>query len=139
MSAQAQPLPIDPLAIQYNQNITPQFQQQPASLYVGDLDLIITEAVLFDAFNSIGPVSSIRVCRDAVTRRSLGYGYVNFHSYPDAERALETLNYAPLKGRPMRVMWSQRDPSSRKIGAGNHFLSFRFCGKTYSCFIIGFF
>eukprot|EP00438_Fugacium_kawagutii_P036245 Skav223684 [mRNA] locus=scaffold1907:20012:29203:+ [translate_table: standard] len=37
----------------------------------------------------------------------------------DAERALDTLNYSSIKGRSCRIMWSQRDPSLRKSGAGN--------------------
>ena len=39
-----------------------------------------------------------------------------------AERALDTMNFDPLKGRPIRIMWSQRDPSLRKSGVGNVFI-----------------
>eukprot|EP00996_Jenningsia_fusiforme_P003503 NODE_429_length_2261_cov_72.849005_g395_i0.p1 GENE.NODE_429_length_2261_cov_72.849005_g395_i0~~NODE_429_length_2261_cov_72.849005_g395_i0.p1 ORF type:complete len:631 (+),score=139.79 NODE_429_length_2261_cov_72.849005_g395_i0:69-1961(+) len=98
-------------------------QPQNASLYVGDLPLDVTEAMLFDLFKAVGPVLSIRVCRDAVTRRSLGYAYVNFQSATDAERALETLNYHQIKGKkPIRIMWSHRDPGLRKSGSGNVFI-----------------
>ncbi|KAI7885547.1 polyadenylate binding protein [Lichtheimia hyalospora FSU 10163] len=93
-----------------------------ASLYVGELDPTVTEAMLFEFFNMVGPVSSIRVCRDAVTRRSLGYAYVNYHNVVDGERALDSLNYTLIKGKPCRIMWSQRDPSLRKTGSGNVFI-----------------
>jgi len=93
-----------------------------ASLYVGDLDPDITEAQLYDRFSQSGQVLSIRVCRDQITKQSLGYAYVNFHQPADAERALDTMNFDVMSNRPMRIMWSQRDPALRKSGVGNVFI-----------------
>lgn len=119
---------------------------------------------LNDLFSPVGTLLSIRVCRDAVTRMSLGYAYVNFNTaanracpnraggalgsspvatialrcsflkpswrlppplFPSANAAqysIEHLNYTMLMGQPIRIMWSHRDPSTRKGGVGNVFI-----------------
>ncbi|XP_043701551.1 polyadenylate-binding protein 7-like [Telopea speciosissima] len=94
----------------------------PASLYVGDLHLDITDGQLFDAFSVIDNLASVRVCRDSMSGRSLGYGYANFITTQDAIRAIEKLNHTPLNGKPIRIMWSHRDPDARKTGVGNLFV-----------------
>ncbi|CAA2971328.1 polyadenylate-binding 2-like [Olea europaea subsp. europaea] len=77
---------------------------------------------LYDLFNQVGQVVSVRVCRDLGTRRSLGYGYVNYSSPQDAARAIEVLNFTPLNNKSIRIMHSHRDPSIRKSGTANIFI-----------------
>lgn len=90
------------------------------ALYIGDLHEDVTEAVLFQFVATSGiNIISARVCRANTTKKSLNYGYLNFASKEDADKAMEVLNYQPLMGRPVRISYSQRDPSIRKSGKGN--------------------
>lgn len=92
------------------------------SLYVGDLDVSVTQLQLYDLFNQIGGMESVRICLDVATGGSLGYGYVNYRTRQDADRAMEALNFTPLNGKPIRIMYSHRDPSSRRSGTGNIYI-----------------
>ncbi|RDX82040.1 Polyadenylate-binding protein 7, partial [Mucuna pruriens] len=93
-----------------------------SSLYVGDLHPDVSDGHLFDAFAEFKSLSSVHVCRDRVTRKSLCYGYVNFLSHQDAIRAIMLKNNSYLNGKVIRVMWSHRDPYARKSGRGNVFV-----------------
>ncbi|KAJ9146062.1 hypothetical protein P3X46_028377 [Hevea brasiliensis] len=93
-----------------------------ASLYVGDLEHNVNEGQLYDLFSQVAQVVSVRVCRDQAKRSSLGYAYVNFSNPQDAANAMEALNFTPLNGKTIRIMFSHRDPSIRKSGYANVFI-----------------
>ncbi|XP_074559931.1 polyadenylate-binding protein 7 [Curcuma longa] len=97
-------------------------EHSPIALYVGDLAPDVGEEHLVGLFSSIGELTSVRVCKDSATGVSLGYGYVNYISIQDAISAIEKLNHTPLNGKPIRLMWSRRDPNARSSGIGNVFV-----------------
>ena len=43
---------------------------------------------------------------------------------------MDTMNFDVIKGKPIRILWSQRDPSLRKSGVGNVF------GNILSCKVV---
>ncbi|CAF3572248.1 unnamed protein product [Rotaria socialis] len=43
-------------------------------------------------------------------------------TFSSTKRALDTMNFDLLYGRPLRIMWSQRAPDLRKTGVGNVFI-----------------
>jgi polyadenylate-binding protein len=91
------------------------------SLYVGNLNFRINDSILFDFFKDFKPTFA-KVCKDMNTQKSLGYGYVNFRNSEDAKAAMENLSYSEFYDQPVRIMWSQRDPSLRKTGLGNLYI-----------------
>ncbi|KAL1817754.1 hypothetical protein ACET3Z_020328 [Daucus carota] len=119
--AQIQALP-QPIPVTGANGVAPPAAAATTSLFVGDLDYNVTDSQLYDLFNQVGQVVSVRVCRDLSTGRSLGYGYVNYSNQQDGARALDVLNFTQLNNKTIRVMVSHRDPSKRRSGTANIFI-----------------
>ncbi|KAH7296902.1 hypothetical protein KP509_26G044100 [Ceratopteris richardii] len=88
-----------------------------SSLYVGDLNVSITEHELYELFSRVGHVVSVRVNRNQATNSA--YAYVNYTCPEFAQEAHSSLNYTMLHGKQMRIMNVDPDPTQRKSGAAN--------------------
>jgi RNA recognition motif-containing protein len=78
-------------------------------LYIGNLPSDLTDDELRQFFSDKGfPVTSARLICDREGGRSRGFGFVEFGSQNDAERAVEELNGSDLKGRALLVKDASR-------------------------------
>lgn len=73
------------------------------TLYVGNLAFSTTDDDLLSLFRDYGTVSSARVALDRETRRSRGFGFVEFHEAEAAAHAIAALNGAQHQGRALVV------------------------------------
>ncbi|KAG7313765.1 hypothetical protein KOW79_000007 [Hemibagrus wyckioides] len=93
-----------------------------AALFVKDLHPEVSEVILSNRFRPAGHVQSVHICRDRKTGSPLGYAYINFRYRDDAERAIDMFSFELLLGRPMHVMWSNWEPTTKPIKGGNIFI-----------------
>ncbi|KAG8127122.1 hypothetical protein E2320_022162 [Naja naja] len=74
------------------------------NLIVNYLPQNMTQDELRSLFSSIGEVESAKLIRDKVAGHSLGYGFVNYVTAKDAERAINTLNGLRLQSKTIKVL-----------------------------------
>lgn len=72
-------------------------------LYVGNLSYNTMDDQLRQAFAECGTVASAAVIVDRATGQSRGFGFVEFDSDADAQRAIESLDGSELDGRRLQV------------------------------------
>ncbi len=72
-------------------------------LYVGNLPWSVDDQKLEEMFSAHGAVSSAKVITDKYTRRSKGFGFVEFDNDEDADKAIKALNETEVEGRKMIV------------------------------------
>lgn len=72
-------------------------------LFIGSLPWSVTDEDLQSAFAAHGNVLSAKVVTDKETRRSRGFGFVEYETEAEATAAIQALNGAELKGRSIIV------------------------------------
>jgi cold-inducible RNA-binding protein len=72
-------------------------------LFVGSLPWSANDEDLQKAFAPHGNVLSAKVVTDKETRRSRGFGFVEFETEAEATAAIQALNGSELKGRNIIV------------------------------------
>ncbi|MCJ7552952.1 MAG: RNA-binding protein [Ignavibacteriaceae bacterium] len=72
-------------------------------LFVGSLPWSLSDEELQAAFAPHGNVLSANVVTDKETRRSRGFGFVEFENESEATAAIQALNGSDLKGRNIIV------------------------------------
>jgi cold-inducible RNA-binding protein len=74
-----------------------------AKLFVGSLSYDTTEERLREIFAEFGNVVSATIIMDRATNRSKGFGFVEFESAEDAQKAVAELNGKEVDGRKLTV------------------------------------
>jgi RNA recognition motif-containing protein len=84
-------------------------------LYIGNLASVVTSDALQKLFGDRGfQVASVRIICDREGGRSRGFGFVEFASSEDADRATDALDGFEIEGRPLRIHEARaRDASDR--------------------------
>jgi RNA recognition motif-containing protein len=72
-------------------------------LFVGSLPWSVNDAELKSLFEPFGNVQSAKVITDKQTRRSKGFGFVEFETEAEASAAINALNDSEVKGRKIVV------------------------------------
>jgi len=72
-------------------------------LYVGNLSYKTTEDDLKDLFKEFGSMTEVKVVTDRATGRPRGFGFVEFSSNDDADKAIKSLNGKMFQDREMVV------------------------------------
>lgn len=88
-------------------------------LYVGSLPYTTTEEELHEIFSPYGEILSVRIISDRMTGRSKGFGFVEMAIGEEADKAVQDLNGASLKGRTLIVNEARPEEKRESRGPRN--------------------
>ncbi|XZF13016.1 RNA recognition motif domain-containing protein [Chitinophagaceae bacterium MMS25-I14] len=73
------------------------------NIYVGNLNVLVTEHQLRDLFMQYGQVKDIKIVANSRTGRSQGFGFVEIEGFRQAEKAISNLNSMYFMNRFIEV------------------------------------
>lgn len=79
-----------------------------AKLFVGNLPFKVNGEKLTEAFSRFGEVTSAKIVLDKETKRSKGFGFVEFATEEAANAAIEGMNEQELDGRKLTVSMAKK-------------------------------
>ncbi|MBL8793021.1 MAG: RNA-binding protein [Planctomycetia bacterium] len=88
------------------------------NIYVGNLVWEVTSDDLYALFKEHGAVRQAQVISDRETGRSRGFGFVEMENDQEAQKAIDTLNGAQFRGRPLTV--NEARPREERGGGGGY-------------------
>ncbi|KAM3576707.1 hypothetical protein VYU27_001509, partial [Nannochloropsis oceanica] len=92
-------------------------RNQDATVYCGGLDEKVTEDLLWELMQNVGPVVHVHMPRDKVTGSHQCFGFVEFRSEEDADYAVKIMNMVRMYGKPLRVNKASQDRRTVDVGA----------------------
>ncbi len=81
-------------------------------LFVAGLPYDVDDQELQEMFETYGTVGSAKVIFDRETRRSRGFGFVEFANDSEAQEAIKALDGGSLEGRQLTVKLAEDRPSN---------------------------
>ncbi|KAK8448045.1 hypothetical protein SEVIR_8G206700v4 [Setaria viridis] len=97
-------------------NLPPGFDSSTCrSVYVGNIHLQVTDAVLQEVFQSIGPVEGCKLIR----KEKSSFGFIDYYDRRSAALAIMSLNGRQLYGQPIKVNWAYT--STQREDTSGHF------------------
>lgn len=86
-------------------------------IYVSDLSFDAEDQELQSLFEAYGEVSSANIILDKFTQKSRGFGFVEMPQRAEAEKAIEELQGAILRGRAIRVAEARERTQNNRPGS----------------------
>ncbi|KAI3647271.1 hypothetical protein MP228_007492 [Amoeboaphelidium protococcarum] len=92
-------------------------KNQEATVYVGNLDERVNDAILWELFLQVAPVKKVYMPKDRLAANHQGFGFVEFYQERDAEYAVKIMNLVRVWGKPIRVNKATSDKKNLDVGA----------------------